>query len=205
MRSPFVLAFICLVHPLHALGDRIVVDDSDPSWTYTGSWSTINGSHPCPSCELQPDPGRAVMESWHDTGSDGSSATLSFTGVSVQIFAINPPNYNSSWSFKLDATPDGQFVAPRRTGAGRYGYHFLAYARSNLTRGNHTVEIANVPPGFLLVDYAVYDTGVSGSPCPAPASALSNRVASGCRTSMRAAVVCGVIAGLSLLANILLL
>ena len=162
MLSLPVLAVTCLGLPLSTSGARIIVDDADPAFSYSGDWNTTTPSSPCTQCSLQPDPARVYRGSWHDTLSN-STARLSFVGVSVEIYTINPPDFDSTsantWSFNLDSEDDGYFMAPRRPNVGSYAYNYLAYARSNMTLGPHTVEITNRSPSLILLDYAVYDDG----------------------------------------------
>ena len=201
MRALGVLTLICSGLAPSVLSERITVDDAHSLWTYTGSWVNITPSNPCPTCWMQPDPQRALNYTWHDTF-ERASASLSFTGVSIEIHVINPPNFNltfrNNWSFVLDSVDDGYFVAPRRDGVGQYVYHYVAYARTNLPLSNHTISIVNNPAGYLLLDYAVYDNGIEAA-VPSPACAPCRD-----RSYKRAAIGCGTVAGLAILTLVII-
>jgi hypothetical protein len=189
---------------------RILVDDANSTWSYSGSWNAITSSTPCSACATQPDPSKAYNNSWHDTALDGM-AQLGFTGVSIEVYTICPPRqsdgsyYGTNFSFTLDNVGDGIFRGPQPA-CNEFMYNYLAYARTNLTLGPHIFQIGNSPlPGVgystsdLLLDYAIYDDGTVPPP-PSPSSCSSSSSHSSVSTATDAGL--GVVAGLLLLANI---
>jgi hypothetical protein len=80
------------------LSANIIVDDADPGWTFSGKWNAITPSERCSGCIIQPDPSRVYDGTWHETSDDEASAELSFTGVSIRIYAIRTPDIGS-WKF----------------------------------------------------------------------------------------------------------
>jgi hypothetical protein len=182
------------------LSANVFVDDADPTWTFTGSWHGIAPSHPCTNCTLHPDPSRAFDQTWHDTSGNVAFAQLSFIGVSIQIYTICPPaNFWTNFTFTLDNINDGYFVGPSPASS-QFIYNYLVYARTNLTNGDHVVNISNDPAilndtrsrSGLLIDYAIYDDGIS---VPAPTAASSP-------VPIEAIIATSVIATLLLMANL---
>ena len=161
-----------------AFAVRIVVDDANSSWTYSSPWNAVSPSNPCSSCLINPDPSKALNQTWHDTAYV-NTAQLSFTGVSIEMYTICPPglsdgdSYGTNFTFTLDSIADGTFVGPRP--CPQFTYNYLVYARTNLSLAQHTVVITNNQldarpnSSSLLLDYAVYDDG-SAVPAPNPAT-----------------------------------
>ena len=198
-----ILKFSVFLASTH--GTRIVVDDANSSWTYTGAgWNAVTPATPCTACATQPDPSKVFNHTWHDTALL-TSAQLAFSGVSIEVYTICPPAqsdgsyYGTNFTFTLDNVADGTFRGPQPS-CTQFMYNYLAYARTNLTLGSHVFEISNSPQqdvGYsttnLLLDYAVYDDGSVVAP---PASNSHSSL------SIAAVIVPAIIAGLLLLANI---
>jgi len=190
-------------------GTRIVVDDANSSWTYTGMWNAITPATPCPACGTQPDPSQAFNHTWHDTVSL-NSAQLAFTGVSIEVYTICPgteSGYGTNFTFTLDSVADGTFRGPQPW-CTQFVYNYLVYARTNLTMGLHVFEISNSPQHGLytitnlLLDYAIYDDGIVVAPsAPSASSTPSTPPASNSHSSLPITAV-AIVAGLLLLANI---
>jgi hypothetical protein len=155
---------------------NVTVDDTSLAWIYSkGSWYAVSASTPCAACEAKPDPSKAYNSTWHDTGY-GDSATLSFTGVSLNVYVICPGPLPVSvfdatnFTFTLDGVDAGAFNGPS-LGCPTYIYNFLVFSRSDLDLQPHIFVITNAPPfppptraqSSLLLDYAVYDDGSNGS------------------------------------------
>ena len=91
-----------------ALAVRIVVDDANSSWTYSSPWNAVSPSNPCSSCLINPEPSKALNQTWHDTAYV-NTAQLSFTGVSIEIYTICPlalssgDFYGTNLTFTLDS------------------------------------------------------------------------------------------------------
>jgi hypothetical protein len=172
---------------------NVVVDDTSLSWIYSkgGFWTAVSPSTPCPSCESQPDPSKTYNSTWHDTAY-GDSATLSFTGVSLDVYVICPGPLPVSvfdatnFTFTMDGVDAGAFNGPS-LGCPTYEYNFLVFSRSNLNLQPHIFVISNAPPfppptraqSALLLDYAVYDDGggtsaSSGTSTGSPSTTLTS-------------------------------
>jgi hypothetical protein len=181
---------------LSTLGVRVVVDDANTTWEYSGPWNVITPSTPCEPCVAKPDPARAFNHTWHDVAVL-ATAQLVFTGVSVEVYTICPSqiyaSYGTNFSFSLDNIPDGIFQGPQPACA-QYMYNYLVYARTNLSMGPHVFTLTNSPisGSILLLDYAIYDDGTAS-----PSGTTSHS-----SIPTAAVVVLTLIAGLLLLANI---
>jgi hypothetical protein len=129
-----------------AFAVRIIVDDTNSSWIYSSPWNAVSPSNPCLECLINPEPSKALNQTWHDTAYV-NTAQLSFTGVSVEIYTICPPPlssgdfYGTNVTFTLDNITDGTFIGPRP--CPQFTYNHLVYARTNLSLALHTVVITN--------------------------------------------------------------
>src|ERR1700722_9084340 len=195
-------------------GTRIVVDDANSSWAYTGTgptgWNAITPATPCMGCATQPDPSQAFNHTWHDTVYL-NSAQLAFSGVSIEVYTICPgtqSNCGTNFTFTLDSVADGTFRGPQPW-CTDFVYNYLVYARTNLTMGLHVFEITNsLDPDIdhsnteLLLDYAIYDDGIVVPPSASSASSTpSTPPASNSHSSLPITAI-AIVAGLLLLANI---
>jgi hypothetical protein len=170
------LTFLVLVLSAVVTGVRVLVDDSNPLWIYSGRWNAISPSNPCPACQIQLDPERALNRTWHDTALV-NTVQLSFPGVSIEVYAICPPpldsgsTYHMNYTFTFDGAPDGNFDA---TTCSKATFNYLVYARKNLTMGQHVFALTNneldsvANSSLLLLDYAIYDDGTAPTPLTPP-------------------------------------
>ncbi|KZV99853.1 hypothetical protein EXIGLDRAFT_723907 [Exidia glandulosa HHB12029] len=153
---------------------KVIIDDSDPRWTYppNQSFGAYSQQSPCTVCRSQPDPTLAMQGTWHDC-TDAATATLNFTGTAVTVYAICPGphddgSYSAKLSFRLDGSSNGTFL-DKQGGCDSYVYNYTVYSIKGLELGPHMLEVTNVPhddplnSSDLLLDYATIDDGRSSS------------------------------------------
>ncbi|KAG7093726.1 hypothetical protein E1B28_007378 [Marasmius oreades] len=144
--------------------------------TYIGGWGGVI----CSTCLLKPDTTKAYKGTWHDTthfasSNSSSGINFEFTGVSLEVFCILPPNnveatINYSLSFNLDGKEVGMpFVRTPENLTTEYQYNVSVVNLENLTNTEHnfTLALDNTVDSVALFDYAVYQfessaTGTAG-------------------------------------------
>jgi PKD repeat protein len=112
---------VALTNP--AAGSWRRVEDSDPSWVYSGNW-TFNNSAPHSG-------GSARF-----TSAAGSRATISFVGTGVRWAAYRDP-----WCGIAKVYIDGLFIAEVDTYTTDYLKNVVVYSRTGLSSGSHTLVI----------------------------------------------------------------
>jgi hypothetical protein len=141
---------------------NITVDDT--FWSYEGGWNTVSATSPCLLCTIQLDPAQVYNGTWHDTSCNNCSASVTFAGTSATIYGICvaslPPNTGQlNYSVTINDVNTG-FQTFNRCDNYVYNYPLFSFAFLN----PHTISkltIYNLKPGALLLDYLVYDNGVS--------------------------------------------
>ncbi|KAF7357274.1 hypothetical protein MSAN_01322800 [Mycena sanguinolenta] len=126
-----------------------ILDDRDPLIQYAGTWSG----------------GGSYLEFSGTTSfalESGSTASLSFVGTSVSVYATVGVEGASQASieFVVDDSITGKYVAPNLTAT---IHHELLWGSPTLSNGTHTLVITQgVTPastsGVICIDYIMYDT-----------------------------------------------
>lgn len=154
------LAFILFTRVMSV---NISVDDASPSWTYTGLWRARGPGLLCSVCFENPDPHQAFDSTWHDTSDIDATASITFSGISLSVYAILPvetsPTVNQ-YSFSLNGVASTPFSM---NATGTYSYNTLIFSASSLnSRTNTTLSIGLTSLSTILLDYIIYDNGGSG-------------------------------------------
>ncbi|KAM5545314.1 hypothetical protein V8D89_000927 [Ganoderma adspersum] len=129
-----------------AFADSLVVDDWDPSLQWNGGWIGFK-DEPVPS--------------WDRTLTWGniSSATVTFTGMSIQVFGAFKPV--GVWSMQSQYAIDGgsltTFVPPQEVSEEAYNKSF--YHSGTLLEGEHTLKITNLGAQLWLDYFLVNNDG----------------------------------------------
>ncbi|PPQ75641.1 hypothetical protein CVT26_001621 [Gymnopilus dilepis] len=141
---------------------KVAVDDTDPSVVYSGQWSVQRSAS-------------AYGNSLHVSTSAGASASLSFTGISVNILGTIPPctvtGSPVTYQVVLDASPVDWGTAACTTSTQN---NVLFYSSTQLSNGPHKVTIideANESP-MLMLDLFAYVTSSEGGGGAAGTSAV---------------------------------
>ncbi|KAJ7940312.1 hypothetical protein B0H13DRAFT_5870 [Mycena leptocephala] len=195
-------SLIALLYAVFASGaiTNTTVDDSDPSFTFTGAWNAITPSSPCDACSSKPDPLGTHDGTWHDGSirsgvSIFTSGSFTFMGSAVYIFGIDQATLQPNITFTLGSIQQVHHY----TGTERFVYDALFFSATGLASDQtHTVNwvfnFANtdVEVQAALFDYAVVTSGeedvkttstpVTTEPPPTRTSISSNEAASGTRS-----------------------
>ncbi|KAI0318725.1 hypothetical protein OF83DRAFT_913646 [Amylostereum chailletii] len=211
VKIPLPCLLVCFYSTVmaHCKQVNITIDDTfgDPdtgavvNYTPPGVWAN---SFSCPSCDGQPNPTKTTNGTWHSSifdqtlSLDGSSnaplnASISFTGVTVEVYCVTPPGIATDMQFFIDGEHVGDFF--QSPGAG-YKYRVLAYANQSLSNAPHTIVLQNGrrngSASRAILDRIVYslDDGDSSVTAPSPNTG---------------AIIGGVIGGTALIALLALL
>ncbi|KAJ7635050.1 hypothetical protein FB45DRAFT_744550, partial [Roridomyces roridus] len=123
-----------------------ILDNADPLVHYAGSWTTAGGSE-----EFQATTAVSVTQ--------GSTASLSFTGSSIGVYGtlgpVSGPS-NTTMGFVVDNNKafSGSFTAPANLGAAIH--HNIFWQSPTLTDSEHTLVITMTDTGafdILFLDY----------------------------------------------------
>ncbi len=132
-------------------GSRI--EDTDPSVTYSGTWSTnVNLNHSGGTAKLSTDP--------------GATATVAFTGTGIHWIG-----YQDQWSGIASIYLDGDFLQTVDTYAPSAQFQALVYSIEGLPLGQHHLTImalgvhdASSAQSWVWVDAFDIVNGTSGPP-----------------------------------------
>ncbi|KAK7038010.1 hypothetical protein R3P38DRAFT_3474262 [Favolaschia claudopus] len=165
MRLPHSFIPSLLAIPQLVVGaTNTTFDDSDSSFTFTGSWNTITPSSPCSFCASSPDPSQARNGTWHDGNTrNPASGSFTFIGSGVYIFGIDQATLEPNIVFTLDNIEH----VHRYTGSELYICNALFFSADGLASDQtHTVnwvlnfvDTAGVDVQAALFDYAVVTSG----------------------------------------------
>ncbi|KAI0326750.1 hypothetical protein GY45DRAFT_1284894 [Cubamyces sp. BRFM 1775] len=173
-----------------ALSSDQVVDDADTRIRYSPSEHWSQGAS-CENCALHPSPPEAQDGTWHDTTFDPEnetgpfSASFTFTGNRVKVYAILPPDSannpqvlttHTDVIFLLDnVDQQAPFQNDPPVGSG-FLYHQLIFDSGTVIYGDHTltVQLSEDVASVLLLDYIVYTV-----PDPTSSSLVLNTATSG--------------------------
>ncbi len=129
-----------------ASGGPVLVDDSDPAVTYSGTWSAQSGW-----------PGR-INQTIHESDENGAYAELSFTGTAVRLIADMQP-----WGGSADVEIDGVFNATISfQSVDPNQYQQEVYSITGLSYGPHTIGVTHAGGGWVYIDAFEYESGGSG-------------------------------------------
>lgn len=144
---------------------NISVDDASPMWTYTGLWRARGPGFPCSACVQNPDPSQAFDNTWHDTSAISATASITFNGISVSVYAILPVNTSFAIIDQYGFSLNGVASTPFNINAtGNYIYNTRIFSASSLDPGSSTtLSIAMTGQSTILLDYLVYDNGAPGN------------------------------------------
>ncbi|KIK04494.1 hypothetical protein K443DRAFT_417841 [Laccaria amethystina LaAM-08-1] len=201
---------------------KVIVDNEDPSITYTGSWTQntdkfVPGSLPS---------GLPYHNSTHQSVNAGDSFAFSFTGSSVSIYGIMSwANLGSiETTYTLDGSPLSRTYTvtqstPQFAGNSSDQNNYLLFSLDSILSGNHmlVVNVISVTGGQTFIfDYLTYTpyfwslasmpnlTGVSSTSGAhsSSTSTPSPSVTSSSKSSPAGAIAGGMIGGLILLSAI---
>ncbi|KAG6827434.1 hypothetical protein H0H92_011813 [Tricholoma furcatifolium] len=133
-------------------GDPIVVDDTDPSIVYQGSWTSNNTLLTADGLVYR----YPFENAFHQTQDSQASVTFNFTGTAVGVYGV----YDANTPFpQVTFTLDGQQTVASNTNTSQTDINYLWYSGSSLSPTNHTLSIdfAGVDPiGRFSLDYIIY-------------------------------------------------
>jgi hypothetical protein len=172
----FISMFLLLqILTLPCYTKNITIDDANPAWSYVGTpepdgtpvWQAITPSTPCTTCWAQPDPSQTYNRTWHDTAwYDHTAASVSFRGTACWVYGIctiantSGNHLGVNLSFTLNGVAQPSFYYPP---CPTYEYNFLLFSASGVNSQVDTeLVLSFVSGGGLLIDYLVYDDGLSG-------------------------------------------
>nr|GAT56999.1 predicted protein [Mycena chlorophos] len=136
-------------------------DDTDPSWSWIGSWNANSANAPCSGCSAAPDPSQMYDSTWHD--GSGTNGSFSFQGTAVYIYGADSW-ISGSLTFTLDNPPESGTHAVTLA-AYDYDYRVLLFSATGLDASKPNVVRFGVTnaPGYpadynfnvALLDYAI--------------------------------------------------
>jgi len=115
-------------------GSSTTYDDTDPGFTWTGSWQTYNGSGP-------------YNNTTHYSTTPGNYTQFTFTGTGVSLMygGASSRGVMGIWI-------DGNWVTYLNYATGTYGWRVLWTYGGTLSPGSHTLWLAHVSGGMVDVD-----------------------------------------------------
>ncbi|CAK5274083.1 unnamed protein product [Mycena citricolor] len=177
------LLFLAAVPVVESAITNTTVDDADPAFVFSGSWTPTSAAHPCDFCSSKPDPSQTFDQTWTDGNYRAGSKTLTtgtftFTGSAVYIFGIDQADSQPDIVFTLGATT----ATHHYTGSARFAYNALFFAATGLPADQtHTVSwVFNTNPTTgvqvqaALFDYAVVTSGSADPPTQPAAPPSTN-------------------------------
>jgi len=123
--------------------DATLINDTDSRVKYSSGWTTLKKRG-----DTNPDFGRDI----HRAKTNGKSATLTFTGTSIALFAERGPDLGKatvSIDGGLATAIDMHFEGT--TTSKRY-YQQQVFAQAGLTPGKHTIKITKTSGKYLIID-----------------------------------------------------
>ncbi|KAF8878214.1 hypothetical protein BD779DRAFT_1218951 [Infundibulicybe gibba] len=144
------------------VGQKIIVDDDDPSIVYSGNW-TRNGSPFF--CAESPPKGLPFHNGTHQSTTPGDTAAVRFTGSSIALYGI------FSWvtlgSMSVTYTLDGSSSittydvtpsTPEFTSHLLQHQNYLLFSNDSFAPGDHTllINVTKVDNLTFLMDYLTY-------------------------------------------------
>jgi len=200
MRLPHSFIVLLLAVLANAAITNTTIDDSNSSFTFTGTWNTITPTSPCTICSSKPDPSRTYGGTWHDgnirDGAPvGTSGSFTFTGSAVYIFGIDQATSQPDIAFTLGSIQQVHHY----TGTEQFAYDALFFSATGLASDqtytvNWVFNVADtgVEVQAALFDYAIVTSGEadvqatsSGTtePGPSQSTTSSNKATSTTRSS----------------------
>jgi hypothetical protein len=147
----------------------IIVDDANPSWSYTGTWNPRGPGLTCSGCVENPDPKQVFNQTYHDTSGqpEAATASITFKGISVFVYSIlgqyNPAPVVQQYTFSLNGVDATPFNYSDPNTEGEYTYNTLILSMASLNPQQSTTLSVQLVSGNLLLDYIVYDDGLPGT------------------------------------------
>ncbi|KAF7296057.1 hypothetical protein MKEN_01420800 [Mycena kentingensis (nom. inval.)] len=135
-----------------------IFDDADPAIEYTGAWSHSQSSD-------------EFLGTVTNTDTDGSTASFSFKGTSVNVYgSVNPSIAGAAgtelietYSFIVDGNSSTRRTyTPPTTKSGDVLRHLPFYQSPPLVSGHHELKISvQKGQGVMFLDYLTFDTAVA--------------------------------------------
>ncbi|KAH9897629.1 hypothetical protein C8Q73DRAFT_364789 [Cubamyces lactineus] len=165
------LAFTA-VYALGVFSSDVLVDDADSRIRYSPSVHWSQGAS-CGNCALHPSPSEVQDGTWHDTTFEPESetgpfsASFTFTGVGVKVYAILPadsannPQVQTTHTdviFLLDnVNQERPYQYDPPVGAD-FQYRQLIFDSGTVVHGDHTltIQLSEDVTSVLLLDYLIY-------------------------------------------------
>ncbi|MEO5949557.1 MAG: hypothetical protein ABIP74_04065 [Candidatus Saccharimonas sp.] len=123
--------------------DATLINDTDSRVKYSSSWSTLKKRS-----DANPDFGRDI----HRTKTNGKSATLTFTGTSIALFAERGPDLGKA-TVSIDGGPTSEIdMNFTGTNSSKRYYQQQVFAKSGLTAGKHTIKVTKTSGKYLIID-----------------------------------------------------
>ncbi|KAJ7063837.1 hypothetical protein C8F01DRAFT_1274671 [Mycena amicta] len=89
-----LLAIARLPGTVLAAATNTTFDDTQSSFSWSGSWNAITPAAPCPGCYSQPDPSQIHNGTWHDGHASGMDSptfgSFTFTGSAYNFSMLHP-------------------------------------------------------------------------------------------------------------------
>lgn len=184
-------------------GEKLIVDDGDPSITYAGSWTLNTNTY---TSRDNPHTGLPYGNGTRQTTSTGASATFHFNGNSVALYGIFTFNVFGTISvtytidgFPVTRTYSVDATTPEFTRGVLQLENYSLHSNDSLSSGDHTlqIQVINCVNKVFNLDYITYSPSFltlaskpnipgpspglqSGSPSPIPSNGGSpNPLSSG--------------------------
>jgi len=143
-------------------GERLIVDDGDPSITYSGSWTVNTNTY---TSRDNPHIGLPYGNATHQTCSTDASATFRFSGTSAALYGLFSFDIFGTISatytmdgFPTNATYTVNASSPEFTSGVKQLENYLLYSNDSLSSGDHTLQlqITNCVSQTFALDYIIY-------------------------------------------------
>ena len=128
--------------------DATVIDDGDPSATYTGGFSSYN-------------PGGCWAGTCHNAATTGATATVPFTGTQMTWYSITGSDQGSA-----DVYIDGVLDTTVNLYAATRSTMKAVYTKSGLAAGSHTFKIVTKNTKWVTFDVLQVDVPITGGGDP---------------------------------------
>ncbi|KAJ6525764.1 hypothetical protein B0H19DRAFT_591399 [Mycena capillaripes] len=158
-------SFIVLLVAVLASGaiTNTTIDDSDSSFTFTGTWNVITPNSPCNGCSSQLNASQTNGGTWHDGNYQdgapvGTSGSFTFQGSAVYIFGIDQAVSQPDIAFTLGNVQQVHHY----TGTVQYVYNALFFSAEGLDPDQtHTVDwVFNLADTGVVMQVALFDYAI---------------------------------------------